>query len=272
MIAAAPSRPANATLRTKRTTARTKVARLLSCVTSTVIRAMRGDVNVQYMDPRLDYARELEQRDAEVAARIEHGVELARRTDELRSRAEGVETELAHLPERRGRVEAAAAEAERELAAAREALVEAEREQQRTGSGEAAEPARRRLARAEGDVRAAEERHARLLARLAELQQGEERLCREIEELRRLAAELAAELGREPRIAGLPPPPTDADLATLRDWASRAHAALLVARSGLETERDRISREANELATSVLGESVPAMSTAAGRERLASVL
>ena len=229
-----------------------------------------GDVNVHRVDPRLDYARELEQRDAKVAARIEHVVELGRRADELGSRAAAVAAELARLPERRDRTQAAADEAERDLAAASDTLADAARELS-SASGDAADAAHRRLVRAETDVRAAEERHARLLARLAELDGEEQRLHGESGELRSLAAELAQELEREPRIADLAPP-VGADLAGLQEWASRGHAAVLVVRSGLEAERDRIVREANELATSVLGESVPAMSAATVRERLASSL
>ena len=224
------------------------------------------------MDPRLDYARELERRDAEVAAKVERVVELGRRADALGGRAEMVEAELGRLPDRRELVATAADEAARELAAARAALADAERELAGGSSGDKDEAVRRRFAVAETELRAAEERHARLRARRTELDAEEGQLRSERGELRSLAAELALELERESRLAGLAQPPDGAELADLRDWASRAHTALLVARSGLETERERVVREANELATSVLGESVPTMSAAAVRERLTSTL
>jgi hypothetical protein len=51
-------------------------------------------------------------------------------------------------------------------------------------------------------------------------------------------------------------------------WASRARAALWVVRSGLEGERERVVREANELGASVLGEPLAATSVATVRKRL----
>ena len=44
----------------------------------------------------------------------------------------------------------------------------------------------------------------------------------------------------------------------MTDWASRADGALLLARSGLDDEREAVVREANELAIAVLGDSAPA--------------
>jgi hypothetical protein len=40
----------------------------------------------------------------------------------------------------------------------------------------------------------------------------------------------------------------------LAEWASRAHAELFVAAGQLDAQRDRVIREANELATMLLGE------------------
>ena len=41
----------------------------------------------------------------------------------------------------------------------------------------------------------------------------------------------------------------------LDDWASQAHAALFVAAGQVDVRRERATREANELASSLLGES-----------------
>jgi hypothetical protein len=201
------------------------------------------------MDPRLAYARELEQRDAAVAARIEHVLALGVRADELRRGAETVEAELGLLPERRMQLTAAAAEAERALAHARRTLADAQREQT-----------------AATEERAAEERHARLVGRLAALEHDEKRLRDEADELGRIAAQIADELEREPRIASTAP--AGGELAALKEWTARTHAAVLVARSGLESERDKIVREANELASSVVGEALQATSAASLRGRL----
>jgi hypothetical protein len=63
--------------------------------------------------------------------------------------------------------------------------------------------------------------------------------------------------------SGLEPPAPGLD--GLEEWASRVSAALLVVGSGLETERERLVRQANEIAASVLGE--PAHAGAVSRVR-----
>ena len=82
------------------------------------------------------------------------------------------------------------------------------------------------------------------------------------------ARALSRRLAEVPRIsqAGLEPP--EPGLAGLDEWASRVAAALLVVRSGLETERERLIREANELAASVLGDPDVGTSVALARARL----
>ena len=82
--------------------------------------------------------------------------------------------------------------------------------------------------------------------------------------------DLAGALAREPRVGSLAPPAENPDPSAVQDWAARAHAAVLVARSGLEAERDRIVRETTELASAVLGEPIPATSVAVLRERIES--
>ena len=132
------------------------------------------------MDPRLDFARELEQRDAEAAERLEVLARLAREVDRIRGRAEELRAAAVELA-------SAAAAAAREL-------------------GEAPR------------------------------------------------VRLTAEPGEEP--------------ADVLEWAARAHAAILVARSGLESERDRIFREANELGSSVLGEPLQSTNVTLVRRRV----
>jgi hypothetical protein len=82
----------------------------------------------------------------------------------------------------------------------------------------------------------------------------------EAEELERRADALPEELplleaaAREivSRFPGPPAPPTGP--RDLVDWASRAHAELFVGAGSVATERERVIREANELATVLLGE------------------
>ena len=82
------------------------------------------------------------------------------------------------------------------------------------------------------------------------------------------ARALSRRLAEVPRISrtGLEPP--EPGLAGVDEWASRVAAALLVVRSGLDTERERLIREANELAASVLGDQDVGTSVALARARL----
>jgi hypothetical protein len=80
------------------------------------------------------------------------------------------------------------------------------------------------------------------------------------------AAAAASELEAEPRVTHSPP--GGGNLGDVLDWAARAHAAILVARSGLDVERERIFREANELGSSVLGEPLQAANVSLVRRRV----
>jgi hypothetical protein len=86
-------------------------------------------------------------------------------------------------------------------------------------------------------------------------------------ELGRAAEELAARLAAAPRVSRGATEPGPGLAGTI-DWGGRARAALFVARAGLDAERERVVREANELAAGALGEAVAATSVAGVRERL----
>jgi hypothetical protein len=58
--------------------------------------------------------------------------------------------------------------------------------------------------------------------------------------------------------------------AALVEWASRAHAALFVASGSVDTQRERVIREANELATAILGEPTYGSTVAQARARVES--
>ncbi|MCP9486727.1 MAG: hypothetical protein MSC30_12765 [Gaiellaceae bacterium MAG52_C11] len=218
------------------------------------------------MDTAVAFAAELEQRDAALAERLAFLVELGRRVDETKVRAEQTGGFLERLPRDRERLEATLAESERNLDAAQTELAEARRAVERARSDDAKANAGRRDANATTDVGAAEERRAQLAARREELEREEAAAVDEIRELDLQARVLAMELETAPRVAA--PDRPAAGLDGLVDWASRAHAAVFVARSGLETERERVVREANELAASVLDEPLYATSVALVLERL----
>lgn len=199
------------------------------------------------VDPRLDFALELERRDAVIAERVELLSRLAGEIDRIRERAAELAAFFDRLPAAREHAGSAETEAAAALERARSAVLEAEQE------GVDVQAA----------VRVAEERLERTAALRAALERAAEAAHSEARALAQAAAEAARELGAAPRVT-LAAAPGDG-LADVLDWAARAHAAILVARSGLDAERDRIFREANELGSSVLGE--PLQSTNVSRVR-----
>lgn len=223
-------------------------------------------MNADRADPSLAFATELEGRDEAVAAKLAALSALGRRTDDVRERAERVKAFLERLPADQAHLETALAEAERELVEAREALARARAAVERARNEDARTTARRHEAHAASDVHTTEERRDRLIGRREVLAREAIEAGAESESLAAAAQELSGELGDAPRVAQ--PEPPGAGLSDVLDWAARAHAAVLVARSGLETERERVIREANELAASVLGEPLHSTSVAAVRRRL----
>jgi DNA repair exonuclease SbcCD ATPase subunit len=219
----------------------------------------------------LELARALEVADEALAASIAEVDELQRETERLRRRGAEVTSVLAELPAARETARAAVAElevsAERleaDAAQAEGAFARAEE----TGREEAAIAARRGLTRARDLAASGRRRRDRAREELDALEGRADEAEREARELEAAAAELSARLpsvGRGAEHVATSPGP---GLAGVLDWAARARAALLVVRGGLDTERERLVREANELAAGVLGELHAATSVAGVRERL----
>jgi hypothetical protein len=232
----------------------------------TVSRAIAGHVNVPQVDAPLAFAVELEQRDAALAERWMLVSDLGHRIDAVGGRASEVNAFLERLPEERAQFERSRTEAAREHEVAQTALAQAADATERERGQEAHEAARRREAHAATDVRIAEERLRRLAGRRDSLERRVDEVTAEAAELERETQALAAELAGTPRVAQ--PAPPEPGLAAILEWTARAGAAVLVVRSGLETERDRVVREANELAASVLGEPLYTTSVAIVRQRL----
>jgi hypothetical protein len=162
------------------------------------------------------------------------------------------------------------AEAVRDREVARAGLAEAESALERARSEDARDTARRAATLAAAAVRAENERHVRLVERRASLEQEAEQLGAETDDLERRAAAAAAALEESSRVSSIAAP--EPGLSGIVDWGARAHAAVVVARVGLESERERIVREANELAASVLGEPLYTASVALVRRRLETEL
>ena len=209
------------------------------------------------MDPRLDFARELERRDAEAGERLGVLAHLAREVDRVRAVAAELATLRERLPLEQERAAAALAEAEAELRAAHDALTDAAWSEDDQAEGEAATQAA---------VAAADEVVERLVGRRAALARQAEEAQVRAAELAAAAAIAARELEAAPRVRLAAAP--GGELEDVLDWAARAHAAILVARSGLETERDRIFREANELGSAVLGEPLQSTNVTLVRRRV----
>jgi DNA repair exonuclease SbcCD ATPase subunit len=222
-------------------------------------------------DPLLAYARELEDADRALARAADEVEELRRETASVRGRAQEVEALLARLSTAREEaaeaVRVAARELDRraeELRAAEAELAEAERgrDEERIAA------ARRAVVRSRDTASVVRGRVDRARSASEHVEREAERAREDAPLLERRARELAARLGSAPRVAAHAAEPPPEGLAGTVAWAARAEAALFVARSALDSERDRVVREANELGASVLGEPLSATSVALVRERL----
>jgi hypothetical protein len=98
---------------------------------------------------------------------------------------------------------------------------------------------RRAVDRALDHIAVAQARLDRAEAALVELERETVDLPHELDELDARARKLP----EAPEVTG-----------SLVEWASRAHAEAFVAAGQIDTERERIIRQANELATMLLGE------------------
>jgi chromosome segregation ATPase len=209
--------------------------------------------------------RNLRARDEALGTRERTLQELDVSVIRIRERGEAVERFFAQYDEARRRtrsaVEAAGAEVARRSqdVAEAEAVLAAERDDERK------ELARRALARAEDHRAVSESGLARAQADAGQLEQEAQDWQDELPHLERDARELA------PHLPGVEPP--GSGVQSLIEWAANAHAALFVAVRQLETERERVIREANELASALLGEptygSTPAQALARVERRFA---
>ncbi len=215
----------------------------------------------------LEYVRDLDRRDADLAAQIGVAGDLLHRVDGVRASAERVARALAMLPAEVDRATQAVADAKvREADARREAEV-AERAlaealaSKRVGD-EARSAAERAFRRASvhaedtaGLVARQEERLQVLRSERIVLRAETDRLVVEAETVARDVVDL-------PRLSASGRSAPGASLPEIEEWGARAHAAIFVVRGGLETERERLVLEANALAAAHLGDHGGAASVA----------
>lgn len=218
-------------------------------------------------------ARDLEQRDGVVAARLTAVVSLSESVVSFRNRVGELQRTLARLPAERVRVAESRVVAYDELERTSAALEVAEarvaelRGASRRRSGEL-ERAIKEAATAADALTDARTRVDRAQGAAAALEAAEHDCRREETELAGRAAALSGEIGTvEQAVPGVTPPSGSA-LADLEGWATRSRAALCAARGVLEAERERIVVEANLLGASILDEELGASGVALVRRRL----
>ena len=222
-------------------------------------------------DARLALVRELERADEEVAALLTELDELYADVEAVRDRALELEAFFARLPAEREAARAAVEETRREAAEAEETAARAAaelRDAEAKGKDEHIAAARRFEVRARDATSTAARLAGEARAAAASLEERAARSEEEAASLAEDATDLAAALRRRPRLAVEAGSEPGAGLEGASEWAARARAALLVARSSLASERDAVIRQANELGTLVLGEPLGATAAAAVARRL----
>jgi chromosome segregation ATPase len=163
---------------------------------------------------------------------------------ELRARVEALAAFFATASDEERLLREAEDDARAVVARRRAELAHAEAELERTTGDVDQELVRLRVERARDHVDVAVHELERTAEERVAFDRRATELTRELPRLHELAAELTAE------IPDAAPPGDD-----LIEWASQNHAALFVAAGQVDTRRERLIREANELATSILGES-----------------
>jgi DNA repair exonuclease SbcCD ATPase subunit len=210
----------------------------------------------------LDAIRELEARDAVLAAEIDELVALERDIADLRERAADVQRFLGELPERRARAEAELADAEASVAHRLEAARAAEEEPERAKNDDARAAAERALATARESLATAEAHVARVREDLDGLARSADAMEAEGRELEDRALALGARLGEEP----------EPGLTGIEPWGAAARAAVFAQRTHAEAERERGIDEATELGSAVTGESLAGAGVGAVRARVEAAL
>jgi chromosome segregation ATPase len=185
--------------------------------------------------------RRLAERDRELAAALAEIRAHADEVEAVRSRAAEIEAFFGSYSdeETRRRTETGEAQAELDRRLAEHERAAAEIEAARDDEERAA--AQRRAARAADRVEAERKRLAQAHDAEVELERTATTLPQELESLE----------ARARRVSDVASPSGPRELAA---WASDARAHLFVQAGRLETERERVIREASELGTMLLGE------------------
>lgn len=216
------------------------------------------------MDGRaVEELRQLAASDEELARGAARLRELDAEVASVRTAAEAIDAFFVAYPDEESRRRGALRGAESALERRRAELAEAEAEAARARDAESREHAERVVVRARDRVSDAEASHGRAARRAGELERRAASLPEELPPLEQRARRVAAE------VPEVPEPPSGP--RALVEWASHAHAELFVAAGQLDARRDRVIREANELASMLLGEPTYGSTVAAAFERVAAL-
>lgn len=208
----------------------------------------------------VDDLRDLDRRDAELGARADQLREADTAVAAIRERADAIAAFFASYPHEDGRLRAAVAAARAELAAREEGCRAAQAEVDGARNDDERALARHALQRASDHLVVAGAAVERALAEHDALDGEASALPAELDRLEERSRLVAAS------ISDVPPPGEGP--AALAEWASRAHAALFVASGSVDSQRERVIREANELATAILGEPTYGSTVAQARARV----
>src|SRR5579862_8079691 len=198
------------------------------------------------MADALDELRALERRDTELSSFVGKLRMLEEEVDLIRERAGAIAAFFSSYPETENRLRKGITGAETELESRQRELAEARQIVAEAANVDARESAAREVDRARGHVSIAEGRLVRATDAYEDLERQASALPDELRDLVARAELVTRHLPHTDSPAGTP--------EGLVDWANRAHATLFVAVGQLDAQRDRIVREANELATMLLGE------------------
>lgn len=194
----------------------------------------------------IDDLRALAARDGELSARVARLTELDGRCAAIRRRAEEIDAFFARYPGEDTRLRRAVEDARAELEERRSEHREAEAALERARDEEAKTYARHAVERAADHVRVAGAALDRAEQEHGALEGEAAALPAEVPELERRAHGVTGAVPDAPQ--------PGEGLRALVEWASRAHAALFVESRQLASQRELLIREANELASAVLGE------------------
>jgi hypothetical protein len=215
----------------------------------------------------------LEGHDEGLASEVERVSSLLRRAAEIRGGAARVRERLDAIPGELAASERSEADARGREAEARAEHAGAERRadelaRARRPGSEARAQAERDVVRTLDGVHDAVGRVARVIVRRAEVADEQRGLRLEADELVRAARSVAADIGTLPRVSASGRDEPGGGLPELEEWGARAHAALFIARSTLEAERERVVDEARATGAALLGEPLAGTSVKLVRRRL----